>query len=519
MRLQRRNVVLAQMEKYAYLSSEETDSLQALPLQLDYANLDSEGIANYFLARVKKKALNIIEAYNQKNGTKWDLNKDGLIINTTLNYQLQKNALSAFASHLAKMQKQLNKQYQSGASRKTLYQLAKKQLPKGSSDVARPMELFSWDGFYTDSITVLDSIAYNLKLLQAGLIGLNPKSGEIMAWVGGIDFRTQPYDQVLAQRQMASSFKPIIYAAALEEGLQPCDYLDNEAIILSDYENWSPENYDHSTGGNYSMAGALSKSVNIPTVNLYFLTGFEAVDYLWKKMGFSARLKNTPATSLGINEASLLETSVAYAAFANNGNHVEPRLLLSIESPDGEVIYQAPTAPIKERILAESTSELINAMLQKAIDNGTGIAMRSTYGVNIPLAGKTGTSQNYSDAWFIGYNPDIVIATRVGASTPLIHFNSGTYGSGSRLALPLTALTLQESQKNKSLKKEINAPFPMLTPELISLLDCPDYQEDSYFENLFEQFRKETTTEKKKVKKAQRKKKKKKKSLFERIFK
>ena len=514
--IQRRNVVLGQMEKYKYLSSEETDSLQALPLELDYANLDAEGIANYFLARVKKNANAIIEEYNTKNGSEWDLTKDGLIVKTTLNYQLQENALNAFSVHLSKMQEQLNKQYKSGSSRKTLYELAKAKLPKGTSNEARTMELFSWEGFYTDSITVLDSIAHSLQLLQAGLIGLNPTNGDVMAWVGGIDFRTQPYDQVLAQRQMASSFKPIIYAAALEEGLQPCDYLDNDPIILSDHDDWSPENYDHSTGGKYSMTGALSKSMNIPTVNLYFITGYEAIDYLWKKMGFSAPLRNSPATSLGTNEASLLESAVAYAAFANNGKRVEPRLILSIESPNGDIIYKASANSSAERVLSESTCEVINAILQKAINEGTGVAMRSAYGVSLPLAGKTGTSQNYSDAWFIAYNPEIVLATRVGASTPLIHFNSGSYGSGSRLALPIAGITLQKSQKNNSLKNKINAPFPMLSPELISAMDCPDYREENYLENLFDQLRKESTTEKKKVRKG--KKKKKKKGFFDRIF-
>ena len=248
-----------------------------------------------------------------------------------------------------------------------------------------------------------------------------------MAWVGGIDFRSQPYDQVLAQRQLASAFKPILYAAALEEGIEPCDYLENDSIVLSDHDNWSPQNYDHSTGGNYSMAAALSKSLNIPTVNLYFITGFEAIDYLWSKMGFSTDLHNSPATALGTGEASLLETAIAYASFANGGKLIEAKMILSIESANGEILYQAEPKKGK-RILDERSSELINAMLQKAINEGTGVAARSTYGVSLPLAGKTGTSQNYSDAWFIGYNPEIVIATRVGASSPAIHFKSGSYG-------------------------------------------------------------------------------------------
>ena len=173
--LERRNVVLSQMEKYDYLNTEICDSLQSIPLQLDYANLESEGIANYFLARVKKRATLIIEDINRKQGSEWDLEKDGLIIRTTLNYQLQLNAVKAFEKHLSKMQSYLDKQYQSGSSKKELYALAKKQLGKQSNDEARTMELFSWKGYYTDSITPLDSIAHELRLLQAGLIGMNPE--------------------------------------------------------------------------------------------------------------------------------------------------------------------------------------------------------------------------------------------------------------------------------------------------------------------------------------------------------
>lgn len=514
--LQRRNVVLSQMEKYDYLSLSEMDSLKSLPLKLDYANLDAEGMANYFLARVKKRSKLLIENINEKKGTSWDLEKDGLTIKTSLNYQLQINALKAFSKHLSKMQALLNKQYKSGSSKKELYALAKKQMAKKLNNDARRMELFSWEGYYSDSITPLDSIAHSLAMLQAGLIGLNPSNGEIMAWVGGIDFRSQPYDQILAKRQLASAFKPVLYAAALEEGIKPCEYLENDSIVLTDYDNWSPQNYDHKTGGNYSMAAALSRSLNIPTVNLYFMTGFEAIDYLWNKMGFSSDLHNSPSTALGTGEASLLETAIAYASFANGGKHIEAKMILSIESASGEIIYQADQKDQSQRIMAESSSELINAMLQKAIKEGTGVAIRSTYSVNVPLAGKTGTSQNYSDAWFIGYNPEVVLATRVGASSPAIHFNSGAYGSGSRLALPLVALTLRSSQSNKVLLKQINTPFKTLSPELVSELDCIDFKEDSGLEKLFDSFRNNTTTEKKQKKKG---KKKKKKGFFDRIFK
>lgn len=522
--LQRRNVVLSQMQKYEYLSNSEKDSLQKLPLKLDYANLESIGPANYFLVHVKKRAKHFIDQYNEKNNTEWNLEKDGLIIRTTLNSALQNDALNSFKSHLSVRQKQLAKQYKSGESKKQLTELLNRQLKnvKGADELKK-QELFSWNGFYTDSISKRDSLAHSLLLLHAGMIALDPENGNILIYVGGIDHLSQPYDQVLARRQMASSFKPILYAAAIEEGYGPCDYLDNDTITLTDHEGWSPENYDHTTGGNYSIAAALKKSLNIPTVNLYFDVGFESLDYLWKKLGFKNELNNSPATALGTGEANLYETAIAYSVFANDGKMISPRMILSIETSAGEIIYIAEEENNKAQIIESRSSALINAILQNAIDAGTGVAMRSKYGVKLPLAGKTGTSQNYSDAWFIAYNPGIVIATRVGASSPSIHFNNGAYGSGSHLALPLIGLTLQTAQRDKKVNKLLKTPFEDLSFELEEEMDCPDYREDTGIEKLLDIFRKEASNEadrskKGKKKTSKQKKKKKKKGFFKKIF-
>ena len=246
--LERRNVVLEQMNRYDYLSQKQSDSLQKLPLILDYANLKSEGPANYFLVEVKKEVNRILEDLNKSAETAYDLKKSGLVIETTLDYDLQLYALKAFKSHLGKMQPRLNREYASGASKKTLDQLVNRELERlnltENSKVKKKREMFSWKGFYTDSISVRDSLSANLKLLQAGFIALDPRDGSIKSWVGGIDYRTQPYDQIYAQRQMASAFKPILYVAALEQGVMPCQYLDNEPIILKDFENWQPQNYN-----------------------------------------------------------------------------------------------------------------------------------------------------------------------------------------------------------------------------------------------------------------------------------
>ncbi len=518
--LSRRNVVLEQMEKYEYLSEHQTDSLQNLPLILDYANLDSEGPANYFLVQIRKESERILKDVNRNSDREYDLKKSGLIIETTLDYDLQLLALQAFKSHLGRMQARLNKQYSSGSDKALADRLVDKELKRlnltAEADVKKKREMFSWKGFYIDSISIRDSIASNLKLLHAGFVVLDPRDGSVRSWIGGIDFRTQPYDQIFAQRQTASAFKPVLYAAALEQGAMPCQYLDNDQIVLEDYENWQPQNYDRSTGGKYSMAASLSKSMNIPTVNLFFQQDFEVLNTTWKGLGFTQELLNKPSTALGTTTASLYEMAIAYGTFANGGEAVEPVFIKAIRASDGTLLYQDPKIISRDRILKDSSVELLTAMLQKAVREGTGASLKSVYGVEMPLAGKTGTSQDYGDAWFLAYNPEMVVATRVGATYPVIHFNKGSNGSGSALALPLVAKTLQGVQKNRSLKRKYFKSFDTMTDENSFALNCNDYVDDSEFEKFFDDFfAKKSTTFEKASKKAKRKNKK---SFFKRLF-
>ncbi len=503
--LKRRNIVLFQMKKYNYFKKNTLDSLQKLPLLLNYANFESEGPANYFLKQVKSEANIILEKHNTTKGTNYNIYKDGLIITTTLDLSLQRHALNAFKSHLSMMQSRLHKQYKSGNSNKTLNTLVIKEFKKlklsKKDDQKKKRELFDWKGFYTDSITVKDSIRHSLALLHAGLLALDPQTGAIKTWVGGIDFRTQPYDQIFAQRQVASTFKPILYAAALEQGITPCSYLDNKPIVISDFSNWQPRNYDNSTGGNYSMAAALAKSMNIPTVNLFLNVPFTNLNNLWKNLGFSQELVRKPSVALGTANASIYELAIAYSTFSNGGYHIKPQSIISIKTSDGKVIYKNKfLKPIKkDRVISKKTSQLLTAMLQKAINEGTGKSLRSKYGVHIPIAGKTGTSQGYADAWFAAYTPKLVIVTRVGAASPIIKFNSGKNGSGSTLALPLVGKTL------KPIQKKYSAPFTKLPEMFADILDCEDYLEDSSFELFFENLFKPNNTFDRMQRKAERK--------------
>lgn len=456
--VRRRNVVLGQMEKYGYLEGRAADSLSALPIKLDYNKTDLSGPADYFMVRVRIETDRILNEISSFRGKEWDIERDGLIITTTLRMPLQQAAGEAFATHMPRMQKRLNEQYSTSSGRRAL-----KGIP--------------------------DSLKKMMTTLHAGLLAMDPATGAIMAWNGGIDFKTQPYDQILARRQLASVFKPFIFAAALEDGVEPCRYLDNDSVTLSGFNDWSPENYNHSYGGKYSLAGALAQSMNIPTFSLFLMIGFDKVDRLWQEMGFSFPLVNMPSLAMGTAEASILEVARAYAAFANGGMLVTPYLIESVKAPDGRILWQYMPPRRSDRVLSERSATLMAAMLEKAIREGTGASVHSAYGVKVPLAGKTGTSQNYADAWFAAFNPAMVIVSRVGASTPSIHFNSGSYGSGSALALPLVALTLKKVEKNKEIMSVINTPFAPLPPELEMALDCPDFREKSFFDRLFDIFR------------------------------
>lgn len=520
--LMRRNVVLSQMERYEYIDEKTSDSLKNSPLNLNYNNLTTKNKAGHFLTYVKSEASKIIDSINKNNKTTYNLEKDGLIISTTLNENLQTYATEAFESHLSVMQEKIRAQYKSNSSQKralnTLVETQLKQMNmhRDSANIKRQQTVFNWKGLKTDSISTLDSLKLENTILHAGLLALSPKTGALKAYVGGIDNQRYAYDQIFSQRQLASTFKPILYATAFESGKQPCYYLDNDSIQLKEYKNWNPTNADRTFGGKYSLQGALLNSKNIPTINLYLETDFTKLDTIWSRLNFSSKLKNVPSLALGTTNASIYEVANAYSVFANSGKTTTPYSIMKIETASGEVIYEHKNKAGKE-VLSKRTTAYINEILQNAIARGTGQRLRSQYGVTIPLAGKTGTSQDYTDAWFVGYNPDIVVVSRVGCNSPKIHFNSGL-GAGSSLALPLVAKTLHKAERNAALKKEINTAFASLTTEELSQLDCEDFKEKTGVEKFFELFKKNESSFEREQEKAKKKAKRKNKGFFNRLF-
>ena len=517
--LNRRNVVLNQMEKYNYLSKREADSLTRLPMALNYNDFESSGPADYFLVRVKEEAEKIIKDLYNTTGRGLDIEKDGLTITTTLNLTFQNYAIRSFHDHLSLMQTRLEDQYATAAGKRIISGITEGELNrsgiKGRAADSVSLEVFNWSGREMKKTTVRDSLQTALTLLHAGLLAMDPETGAVKAWVGGIDFKTQPYDQILARRQLASVFKPVLYTAALEDGMGPCQYLDNDSIVLSGFEDYTPENYDHSYGGKYSLAGALAHSMNVPTFSLFLKIGFEKLDSMWRKMGFLFPIENNPSLPLGTAEANMLEIAIAYSCFANGGNRIVPFMIKSINDQNGNSIWENDTGSAKIRIMTERSAILMSAMLQKAIREGTGSSMPGVYKVVLPLAGKTGTSQNYADAWFAAFNPGLTIISRVGASSPLVHFNSGSYGSGSTLALPLVALTLRRVQQNPKLSAGFFVPFPDLPDELSGALDCPDFREKSILDRIRDLLGGDKPKDYKVTRKQSQKEKK---SIFRRLF-
>lgn len=491
--IQRRNIVLSQMSKYGFLGERATDSLSKLPIKLDF-NVIEMGLADYFAYQVEREARRILDQINQSTGSEWNIEEDGLVITTTLDVFLQKHAIEAFRQQLEPMQKRLDRQYESGWGKRYLNNLVKEQLKlSGKENIAGEVKLrqvFDWKGTHYDSITVADSIRHNLKLLHAGLVAIDPHTGAVRAWVGGIDYKTQPFDQVLARRQLGSTLKPILYAAAFEDGIGPCTYLDNDSVVVDGYDEWSPRNFDNSYGGKYSLTGSLVHSMNVPTFNLFMKVGFDRLNVLWKQMGFSFELDNTPSLPLGTAEANSLELAVAYSAFANGGYKIVPQKIISIKSSEDEIIWENEFSNYMYPIVSERTSKLIYAILNKAVRQGTGNAMHSVYNISFEVAGKTGTTQEYSDAWFVGFNPALVIVTRAGASSPRIHFND-INGSGSRLALPIAALTFKKTAADHLISGKYIKAFPPLSPDLEMELDCPDFRDKTIFEEFTYIFRRD----------------------------
>ncbi len=451
----RRNQVLTLMFSQQYISKTEFDSLKALPIKLSYSNYQREAPAGYFVYQVKKKLSQILENLSSVGGEVYDYKKDGLRVYTTLNMSIQNSAKKSVRKQLMKMQPLLEKELKrTGKKKKWLKEQSKKYSSEKLSEI-KPRSVFSWSEKSNKSMSLADSLWNYYSMLNAAVLVAEPGTGRVLTWVGGNNYRYLPYDMVFSKRQIASAIKPLVYAAGLENGLVPCDYLSNEFVEYEEFNDWAPRNYDNSSSKDTLIAlwYSLANSMNLPTMDLYFKTGHDEVADMLRRFDLDAPINETPAIALGALDISLYEIVKAYGALAYDGQIATDLILIDkVTDAKGNIIYskgeQEFTKVIKRKI-----EDQITFILEKAINEGTGKSIRNRFGVKAELAGKTGTAQNYSNAWFMCYTKDIVIGTWVGARSPKVHFNGGI-GSGSALALPISGQILSDIEAKNSLKNK-----------------------------------------------------------------
>lgn len=491
----RRNVVLKQMFKNKYITKEVKDSLQQLDLQLNvHREGHSDGYATYFREYLRSFMKTWIKENPKPDGKDYNLHRDGLKIFVTLDSRMQKHAEEAMQEHMANLQKSFFKEQKRNKTapfydldkkliKTTLDQAMKrsnrwKRMKKSgkSEKVIRTsfnkkteMSVFSWKGDIDTIMTPLDSIRYYKHFLRAGLMSIEPQSGHVKAWVGGINYKHFQFDAVKQQkRQVGSTFKPFVYAAAIDQlKLSPCDSFPNTPYTISKEKygmpkDWSPKNATEKYGGMLTLKKALAGSVNVITARLIDMVNPKTVARLAQSAGITSEIPEVPAIALGSVDLSLFEMVGAYSTFANKGLQVDQMMILRIEDKNGTILEQF--VPETDEVLSEETAYVVLNLLEGVTKSGSGQRLRSKWGKypdNIvtgypyefknAIAGKTGTTQNQSDGWFMGVVPNLATGVWVGGEDRATHFAGIGKGQGAAMALPIWALFHKKCYEDTSL--------------------------------------------------------------------
>jgi len=500
--LERGNLVIRQMEKYGKLTADEAQAALKIPLETDYTLISaSEGPAPYFREHIRQKVSNILKNEPATDSKSYNLYTDGLAIQTTLRADVQRAARLAVETQMRDLQSRFDGHNQNtsifadrddpavlNAWRQSEHyrQLVEDGATPAEIDsvlyTSSKASMFTWNGYEETTITPYDIQRHYLSFLNAGFLAMSPKNGHIVAWVGGINHRHYKYDHVLSRRQVGSTFKPFVYATAIENGAKPCEYRRNVLRTYENYEEWTPQNASDEYGDRYSLQAALANSINTITVDLMMDTGIKPVIEMAQSLGFTSPIPAEPSIALGTAELSLLEMTRAYAAFLNEGTPPEPLLITAIYNGEGEKIYDfEPAADENKKRAAAMSTETAAAMihmLRKAVTDGTGSSLKTRFGISHAVAGKTGTTQKFSDGWFMGLTPDMTFGTWVGGSLPRIRFRN-EMGYSSQTALPIAGHFL-----NNLGKLGTNHPFSLKysfsDEKLNSSLDftCSDLRDD-----------------------------------------
>jgi penicillin-binding protein 1A len=500
---ERRNLVLARMHQFGYLNDAELDTLSELPLKLDYTvDTHSAGLAPYFREHLRLELENVLKDYTKPNGQPYNHYTDGLRIYTTLDANLQKYAEQAMQAHMPKLQRRFYGEWggkdpwENDENLKKILEAsptyqAWKKLGYSHQGILKRlgkpynMPLFSWGGQIERNYSQLDSIKYYLKMLNTGILAADPETGAIKAWVGGYDHRFIKYDHVKARRQVGSTFKPLLYAQAVESGMDPCQHFPNRLKTYPEYEDWQPKNSDNRYGGGYSLEGALTKSVNTVSVQIIMETGINPVRDLANKMGITQKIPYAPSIALGTVETSLYDMVQAYSCFVNRGVKKKLYFIERIETADGEVIAEFGPGKKKEadqRVMSEKTADIMVKMMRSVVDRGTASSVKWRYAITNDFAGKTGTTQNQSDGWFMGLTKKLVAGVWVGAESPILHFKSLDSGQGSATALPIWGEFMSRVYKDPRYSGWKDEKMAVLPDSVLNRLSCPQriwYPSDS----------------------------------------
>ena len=531
--LNRRNVVLAQMAKYDYITETEKDSLQNIPLDLNYSpESHREGIATYFreYLRAFMKDWTKDKANRKPDGTKYNINSDGLKIFVTIDSRMQAYAEKAVEEHMPKLQEEFFHQntpkrnptapfldlksdeiddlMKRGMKRSERWRKMKYDLKKSDKEIIesfkKPIEMsvFAWDkeGLEFDTImTPMDSMRYYKSFLRPAMMSMEPQTGHVKAWVGGMNYKHFQYDMVKqGKRQIGSTFKPFVYATAIDQlHLSPCDTLPDTPFCIEknkygNPEEWCPKNSGGKYGGTRTLKNALANSVNTITARLMDKVGPQPVIDLAHSLGIEQDILPVPSIALGTPDLSVYEMVAAYSSFANKGVYTKPVLITRIEDKNGTTLFQF--TPETKDVLSEEAAYVTVKLLEGVTQHGSGVRLRTSgaekyradfreivtgypYQFENPIAGKTGTTQNQSDGWFMGMVPNLVTGVWVGAEDRSAHFASITYGQGAAMALPIWALYMRSCYEDESLKvskEDFEEPL-----NLSIEVDCEKYLKDN----------------------------------------
>jgi penicillin-binding protein 1A len=528
----RRNVVLRQMEKNNFLSASVKDSLQQLPLNLNYnPEGHDEGLATYFREYVRAEIQKWINENPKPDGTRYNIYRDGLRIYTTIDSKMQQYAEESVKAHVKNLQREFDRQNRNNQTapfrgiteqetesilnaamrRSDRWRILKDQ---GLSDQEirdsfykeTDMRVFSWNGDIDTIMRPIDSIRYYKSFLQASMMAMNPQTGEVKAWVGGINYKHFKYDMVKqGKRQVGSTFKPFVYATAIDQlHMSPCDTLPNTPYTIEEgkyglLQPWTPKNAGDKYGGMVNLKIALAESYNVISANLIDKTGPQPVIELVKRLGIdTSEMLPAPAISLGTTDISVFEMVAAYSVFANEGIYVEPVMVFRIEDKNGTVLFQ--NVPNTRDVISAESAYVTTSLMEGVTQGGSGGRLRRTwtndfynnvmtgypYAFTNPIAGKTGTTQNQSDGWFMGMVPNLVTGVWVGAEDRSARFPTITYGQGATMALPIWGYFMKKCYEDEALGVSKDA---FKRPENLTIeTDCTKWRQSQERDEIFDEF-------------------------------